>query len=86
MSPGTVCRLPIWRTWKRDIPGATRPIKHIKKGRTKTDSKGKSGLGGWLLLLCPQPEEDIVLHMVNQPLESCQVAKPHLIEASQGDP
>lgn len=39
-----------------------------------------------MLLLCPQPEEDIVLHTVSQLLESRQVAKPHFIEASQGDP
>lgn len=38
-----------------------------------------------MLLLCPQPEEDIVLHVVNRPLESCQVAKAQLVEASQGD-
>ena len=33
----------------------------------------------------PRPKEDIFLHVVNWPLESCQEATPLLLETGQGD-
>ena len=47
---------------------------HVVNGGSKTDGRG-SGLA----------LEDTGLHVGNWPLESCQVAKPLLIEAGQGD-